>query len=123
MARDLHQTEAARDSDDDLAEPPQLRRFRRLVSLLMVVMMLGILGITAALIWKLTRADSPGLAPPIAADIAIPSGFEVLSVSRAGSRLYLLLEDADSGERFIEERSAKDRELLGQYRLVPTKAD
>ena len=89
----------------------------------MVVMMLGILGITAALIWKLTRADSPGLAPPIAADIAIPSGFEVLSVSRAGSRLYLLLEDADSGERFIEERSAKDRELLGQYRLVPTKAD
>lgn len=119
MARDLHETGAVRDTDDDAPEPPQLRRFRLLVSLLMVVMMVGILSIAGALVWKLTRSESVSLAPPIAGEIAIAEGFTVISVSRAGSALYLLLEHTETGERLIEQRRATDRSVVGQYRLVP----
>jgi len=86
----------------------------------MVVMMIGILGIAVALILKLTQPRDTSAAAPVVGDIAVPAEMEILSVSRAGSSLYLLLENKESGERLIEERRASDRALIGQFRLVPT---
>ncbi len=123
MARDLQQSERLRDHDDDAIEPPQLRSFRRLVSLLMVVMMIGILAIAGALVWKLTQPE--GGAPVVAAtgEIAVGEGIEVLSVSRAGPSLFLLVRDKATGARMIEERRASDRTLVGTFKLVPARGD
>jgi hypothetical protein len=123
MARDLHQSERLRDHDDEAIEPPQIRRFRRLVSLLMVVMMVGILGIAGALVWKLTQSDSAPSVVITAEDISVDEGIEVLSVSRAGTSLYLLVQDSATGTRMIEERRASDRTLIGKFRLVPARGD
>jgi len=119
MARDLHQSGKTRDSDEDMPEPPQIRRFRRLVSLSMVMMMVGMLGIMVALVWKLTRTDSGPAMPPISAEIDIPEGYDVLSASRTGSQMMLLLENTETGERLVEERNAGNQRVLGRYRLIP----
>lgn len=118
MASDLHETSGIR--EDDTAEPPQLRRFRRLVSLMMVVMMVGILLVAAAMVWRLTQSDLTPSAPPADTELAVDPQFRVLSVSRVGPRLYLLLEDRETGEKQVEERAAADRSLLTRYRLVPS---
>ena len=118
MARDLQQSDRLRDQEDEAIEPPQIRRFRRLVSLLMVVMMVGILAIAAALVWRLTQSEDRPVSVAVAREIAVDEGWQVVSVSRAGVILYLLVENAETGERMIEERRASDQSLIGQFKLV-----
>ncbi len=119
MASDLQQSGGNRDLDDDAFEPPQIRRFRRLVSLLMIVMMIGILGIAGALVYRLTQPTHSAVEIPNAGDITVPAGMEVLSITQTGTSLYLVLENTETGERRIEERSASDQTLTRRYRLVP----
>lgn len=119
MARDLHQTGPLRDSDEEVIEPPVIRRFRWLVSALMIVMMVGIIAIAAALIWRIANSDGMGGGLPAQGSIAVPEGSAVVSVSRSGSRLYLLVEDSATGARRIEERRAETGALLGSYQLIP----
>jgi len=87
----------------------------------MVVMMVGILGIAAALIFKLTQPGEAPIAEPVSSDITVPAGTEVISVSRAGSSLYLLLENTQTGERHIEERRTSDQSLIGRFRLLESR--
>ena len=122
MARDLQQSDRLRDQEDEAIEPPQIRRFRRLVSLLMVVMMVGILAIAAALVWRLTQSEDRPVSVAVAGEIAVDEGWQVVSVSRAGTTLYLLVEDVETGERMIEERRASDQSLIGQFKLVAADA-
>jgi len=82
MVRDLHETNSARDREEDAPEPPQIRRFRRLVSLTMVAMVIGMLGIMGALVWKLTQTPSNNPAEMMTGEIELPSGFEIINVSR-----------------------------------------
>ena len=85
----------------------------------MVVMMVGILAIAAALVWKLTQPESRSDSTALAGEITVTDGWQVISVSRAGAALYLLVQNDESGERMIEERRASDQSLIGQFRLVP----
>jgi len=86
----------------------------------MVVMMIGMLGIMGALVWKLTLAASDPVLPPIASEIVIPEKFKAISVARAGSRLYLILENTETGVRLMQERHARDHRLIGEFRLIAT---
>lgn len=86
----------------------------------MVMMMVGMLGIMVALVWKLTRTDGGTAMPPISAEIIIPSGFSVVTASRSGQRIILLLENTETGERLIEERNSENKTILSRYRLVAT---
>lgn len=89
----------------------------------MIVMMVGILGIAGALVWRIAQTDGVAVALPDNAPLALPAETTAISVSRAGSRLYLLLEDNDSGERRIEERQATTGDLIRTFALVPISSD
>jgi flagellar basal body-associated protein FliL len=123
MARDLHQTADRGDTDDEAIEPPQIRRFRLLVSALMIVMMVGILGIAAALVWRVAQSTPAPASLPPGAVLETPAESTVISVSRAGSRLYLLLEDQATEARRIEERDAETGRVIGTFDLVPVPSE
>jgi len=83
----------------------------------MVAMMVGMLGIMAALVWKLTQSPPSRLGTAITGEIEIPRGFEVLNVSRSDSSLFLILENSETGQRLLQERNAEQQHLIGQYLL------
>ena len=88
---------------------------RRMVMLLTGAMILAMLTIAGAMVWTVTR-PAPA---PMEGEIAVPEGFEMISVSRGADRLYLLMENTETGARHLEERAANDRRLIGRYRLFP----
>ena len=59
-----------RDDDDEVPEPPPLRRLRLLVSLLTAVLILGVVVVSATLVIRLTQ---PAPAVPATAKITAPS--------------------------------------------------
>jgi len=84
----------------------------------MVAMVLGMLGIMGALVWKLTQTPSTGNAGAmLAGEIEIPIGYQILNVSKSGSSLFLVLENVETGERLLQERGSERQKLIGQYQL------
>ena len=118
MVRDLHQTNSGRDREEDAPEPPQIRRFRRLVSFTMIAMVVGILGIMGALVWKLTQSPQHNYEEIIAGQIDVPEGFDIITVSRSGLSLLLVLENQVTDDRLLEERDARTQQVIGRYRLT-----
>ena len=87
-------------NDDDLPEPPQVRRLRLLVSLLMVVLIGGMLVVVVAMVVKLGAVgpSSPSLAPVTAEGIALPAGEDVVAVGQGGNGVMLVTRDASGAE-------------------------
>ncbi len=85
----------------------------------MIIMMVGILGIAIALIFRLSQPLGPLNSNLSEGRFIIPDGSSVMSVSRFGSSFYLLIEDKTTGMRYIEERSIDDHTILARFRLVP----
>ncbi len=85
----------------------------------MIVMMIGILGIAGALVYRLTQPTHSTVEIPDTGDISVPAGMKILSITKTGTSLYLVLEDTATGARQVEERNANDRTLTRRYRLVP----
>ncbi len=83
----------------------------------MVAMVIGMLGIMGALVWKLTQTPSNNPAEMMTGEIELPSGFEIINVSRSGSRLFIILENHETGERLLQERGANQEGLIGQYQI------
>jgi len=81
-------------------------------------MMIGMLGIMAALVWKVTSTPARNNhGQIISGEIEIPSGYEILGVSRSESSLFLILENAETGERLLQERSDENQRVVSQYQL------
>ena len=86
-------------TDEDLPEPPQVKRLRRLVSLLMVVLMGGMLVIVAAMVLKLGSIGSPpAFAPVTAGEIALPAGAEIVAIGQGGGGVMMITRDATGAE-------------------------
>jgi hypothetical protein len=87
--------------DEDLPEPPQVRRLRLLVSSLMVVLIGGMVVVAVALVMKLGALDGPEIAlapdntpaPVSATEFALPTGAAVVSVGRGPGEVLILTRD------------------------------
>jgi hypothetical protein len=85
--------------DDDLPEPPRVRRLRLLVSLLTVVLIGGMVVVAAAMVIRLgDLGGAPKLAPITAAGLTLPSGAEVMAVGQGGAGVLILTRDASGAE-------------------------
>lgn len=95
MASDLPQ------DDEDLPEPPQLKRLRWLVTALIVVLIGGVVTVVTTLVIRLGALTGPvGPLPPVSAEaLLLPEGAEVLSLGRGPGEVLVLTRDADGEER------------------------
>ncbi len=90
-----------RGDDEELPEPPQVRRLRWLVSLLMLVLIGGMLVVAAAMVVQLGafRASPGPPAGPVSADaFALPDGAKVVALGRAPGEVLILTRDAGGAE-------------------------
>ncbi|MEL6576641.1 MAG: DUF6476 family protein [Pseudomonadota bacterium] len=91
--------------DDDLPEPPQVRRLRLLVTVLTVVSILGVVAVVGLLVIRLLMVpgpSAPGLAalPDGAAErIALPAGERIVAIGGAGAVMLVATEDTGGQER------------------------
>ena len=87
--------------DDDLPEPPQIRRLRRLVSLLIMVLIGGMLVVVAAVVVRLGLFESrrEAVVGPVSAEaFALPAGAEVVTIGHAPGEVLMLTRDAAGAE-------------------------
>ena len=86
--------------DEDLPEPPQVRRLRLLVSVLMVVMIGGMVVVAVALVLRLSLlgGSDPAPAPVSAAEFTLPEGAEVVSLGRGPGEVLILTRDSAGAE-------------------------
>jgi len=85
---------------EDLPEPPQVRRLRLLVSVLMVVLIGGMVVVAVTLVLRLGGLNGSEKAPaPIgAAEFSLPVGAEVVTVGRGPGEVLILTRDAAGAE-------------------------
>lgn len=96
------------DPDDDLPEPPQVRRLRLLVTALTAVMIIGMVTVSATLVMRiggLRGEQAPAV--PAADHLTLPEGAQIqaigqgragiLIVTREGGQEMLRVFDPDTG--------------------------
>jgi hypothetical protein len=85
--------------DEDLPEPPQVRRLRLMVSALLVVLMAGMVVVVAAMVLKLgALGGAAKLAPVTAERLMLPAGAEVVAVGQGGAGILVVTRDAAGTE-------------------------
>ena len=85
--------------DDDLPEPPQVRRLRLMVNVLLVVLMVGMLVVVAAMVLKLGAVGgAPKLAPVTAEGLTLPAGADVIAVGQGRAGVLVVTRDAAGAE-------------------------
>lgn len=88
----------AYDPEEDVEEPPQVRRLRILVMALMVVLMLGIVTIAVTIVIRLGFAGEVTL-PQVRADaIELPEGAEITALGQGAQGLLVSIRQADGRE-------------------------
>lgn len=116
-------TRMEQDEHDEKPLDPEVEKVRRkMVRLLAVsisIMFVGVMAVLAAIVYKVTSAEDEATVAtvasgvptdsPLADRIALPAGFEVISVSLSGNRLAVfgtggdgrrtIVFDATTGER------------------------
>ncbi len=97
-----------------MPEPANLRFLRRMVTLLMVTMIVGIAVIAGALVLGIVGERAGGTAMT---EIRVGPGYTVRSVDHgAGDRLVLVLEEAATGETVV--RIYRTEGAAEAYRVV-----
>lgn len=94
--------------DEDLPEPPALRRLRQLVTLLTVTLILGVITVVALLVIRLARVTPP---PPLPAEIALPAGETATALTRGQGWVAVVTRDHAGTERIrvIDAQTGADR--------------
>lgn len=121
MTTDEQSSNAAVDADG-----ANIRVLKAVVIGLGVLILLGLIGLAAGLIWRAGQigqptATQPRPAPPIEAVVTLPPGARVIDQSAVGTRLVLRVElGSTQGQRllFIDPASGT---LTGQLDLAPAK--
>jgi hypothetical protein len=82
-------------AEEDLPEPPQVRRLRLLVSALMVVLIGGMVVVAVTMVLRLGALNGSDVAPaPVnAAEFTLPEGAEVVSLGRGPGEVLILTRD------------------------------
>jgi hypothetical protein len=95
------QTRRIRD-DDDLPEPPHVRRLRLLVTVLMVVLIGGMVVVVVAMVVRLGGLGGPDEAPvpgPVSAEaFSLPAGADVVSLGRGPGEVLIVTRDPAGAE-------------------------
>ena len=112
------------DLDEAPLDPAAERLRRKLVRLLLVsggIMMLGLIAVFAAIVYKVQEAGEPlaggiSAAAPLSARIAIPAGNRVVSTSLSGDEALLTLEGPDGATSLLLMDLASGA-VLGRYAL------
>ncbi|MEM7271127.1 MAG: DUF6476 family protein [Pseudomonadota bacterium] len=87
-----------KDDSEDWREVPQLRSLRRLVSALTMVLILGMIAVAAALIWRISSEPTRGAAVSVES-VTLPTG-EAITASGAGPEaLSFITRDGAGVER------------------------
>ena len=87
--------------DEDLPEPPQVRRLRLLVTLLMVVLILGMVVVAGAMVVRLGLVGSGGegaVAPVTAEALRLPEGADVVAIGQGRGGILVVTRDAQGAE-------------------------
>ena len=88
-------------TDEDLPEPPQIRRLRRLVSLLVLVLIGGMVIVVGAMVWQLSAFEGQreaALEPVSAEAFTLPEGATVVTVGHAPGEVLMVTRDEAGAE-------------------------
>ena len=113
------------EADDTPLDPAAARLRRKLVRLLFVsggIMMLGFIAVFAAIVYKLneraTNATAFSAAAPVEGQIAIPSGYRIVSTALDGERALLTLAAPDGSSSLLL-IDLSTGATLGRYTVAP----
>ncbi len=82
---------------EDEEEPPQVRRLRMLVMVLIVVLILGFVAMVGTIVIRLGFPDQRP--QPIAADaLSLPAGHDIIATGQGKGTVHVLLRDPDGSE-------------------------
>jgi hypothetical protein len=87
------------DPEDDLPEPPQVRRLRLLVNALIFVLIAGVVTVAATLVIRLGAIGPAEVAPIAAETLALPPGEAITAIGRAGGEVLVTTRDDAGAER------------------------
>ena len=79
-------------------EPPQIRRLRVLVMVMLVVLMLGIVTIAATIVIRLGFGGEPSAQKLTADAIALPAGAEITALGHGPSGVLITVRQEDGSE-------------------------
>lgn len=114
---------SAHDESDAPLDPAQERLRRKLVRLLVVsggIMMLGLVAVFAAIVYKVgerNEAADLSTAAPMEGSIGIPAGYRLAGASLDGERALLTLEGPD-GDPLLLVVDLKTGAVLARHRLA-----
>jgi hypothetical protein len=103
-------------AEDDLPEPPQVRRLRHLVTALVLVLIVGVVTVAATLVIRLVAlpaGQGMAAAPVTAERIVLPGGERIVAIGRAGGEIAVATEDGEGVERlrFFDAASGEARSV------------
>jgi len=106
---------ASDEGEQDAPEPAPLRRLRWLVTALIVVLIIGMITVSAALVIRLGSfgaAGGGGLPGPVSAGaIRLPAGVEIGAVGRSGRDILVVTRGPGGAEHLRLFDGATGREL------------
>jgi hypothetical protein len=101
------------DGPEDLPEPPRLRQLRYLVNTLMLVLIAGVVIVTALLAIRLAPLGAPP--PPVPAELSLPAGESAAAVTLGRDWIAVVTED----EAGVERIRLLDRDTGLERAVVP----
>ena len=96
--------------DDDIPEPPVLRRLRMMVMVLIVVLILGIVTIAATIVIRLGFGVGEGNGAVAAPEFAIPPG-EITAAGQGDGTVLFTLRSGDGSEWLLVYDDESGKEL------------
>ena len=106
----------AYDPDEEVIEPPQVRRLRLLVMALMVVLMLGIVTIAVTIVIRLGFAGEASAQKLTAETISLPEGAEITALGQSPQGMLVTVRMGDGSEALRVHDTATG-ELLHQTNI------
>ncbi len=107
----------AYDPDEEVIEPPQVRRLRLLVMALMVVLMLGIVTIAVTIVIRLGFAGEASAQKLTAEAIALPVGAEITALGHGPSGVLVTVRQKD-GSEVLRLHDAASGRLLRETAII-----
>ncbi|MEM7683397.1 MAG: DUF6476 family protein [Paracoccaceae bacterium] len=105
------------EDDEDVVEPPQVRRLRLLVMVLMVVLILGIVTITVTIVIRLGIGGASNVVPLTAEKITLPVDAQITALGQGTQGLLVTVKKPD-GSEWLRLHDADSGALLRETSIV-----